>query len=143
MGTADLSLSLRLPDNAGNDRIGLLNALSHCLLVARAAGVDILDGVHLQLGDLDGFRTSCEQGWRLGFDGKTLIHPEQIAIANEVFAPAEEAVREAERIIAGWQEAELAGRGVCVVDGRLVERLHMDQAQRIIAIHEAIARAGN
>lgn len=137
MGTADLAKALGVP--ATPERQGLVFALSAVVLAARVAGVAVLDGVFMQLDDDAGLRRACEQGRALGFDGKTLIHPRQLEITNEVFAPDAAAIAEAERILAGWQKAVAAGKGVTVVDGRLVERLHAEEAERLLAIAEATA----
>jgi citrate lyase subunit beta/citryl-CoA lyase len=140
MGTSDLAKELRLP--ARSDRLGLLGALSHCVLAARAHGLEILDGVHLDLGDEAGLTAACEQGRDLGFDGKTLIHPRQLAAANRVFAPAMDTVERSRRIIHAWTEARDQGRGVVVVDGRLVENLHVEESRRVLALHDAISALG-
>ncbi len=139
VGTSDLGCDLRIADAPG--RPGLLTALGQCVLQARALGADILDGVHLDIEDDARLRELCIQGRALGFDGKTLIHPSQLAIANEVFAPGEEEVRAAQRIIEAWREARAQGRSVAVTDGRLVEHLHVRQAQRILEIAAALAVA--
>ncbi len=120
MGTADLASALRLP--ADPQRLGLLAALSHCVLAARARGLDILDGIHADLRDEAGLLQACRQGKALGFDGKTLIHPGQIVIANEVFGVSADAAAAAARVIAAWESAALAGQGIAVLDGRMVER---------------------
>jgi citrate lyase subunit beta/citryl-CoA lyase len=104
------------------------------------AGLDVIDGVYLDLQDAEGFAAICEQGCALGFDGKSLIHPNQIAVANRVFAPDAEAVNQAQRLLACWLEAEKAGEGVAVLDGKLVENLHAAEAERILALAEAITR---
>jgi citrate lyase subunit beta/citryl-CoA lyase len=136
MGTSDLAKELRVRHTA--DRVGLVAALSQCVLAARAHGLDILDGVHLDLDDDAGFRRACEQGEAMGFDGKTLIHPKQIGVANEVFAPGAQEVEAARRILAAWKKAREEGKGIVVVDGKLVENLHADEARRTLAMHEAI-----
>ncbi len=136
MGTNDLSKELRAPQVPS--RIGLLTSLSHCVLAARAHGLEIFDGVHIDLDDEAGLINACEQGRELGFDGKTLIHPKQLDAANRVFAPSPEQIASAEKIVAGWQQAEREGKGVVVVDGRLVEALHVEEAQRALAIARAI-----
>ena len=120
-------------------RLPLITALGLCMLAARAVGLSILDGVYLDLNDEEGFLDSCQQGAELGFDGKTLIHPKQLAGANEIFAPSEEEIRLSRRIINAYAEAEAEGRGVVVVDGKLIERLHVDHAKRVVALAEAIA----
>lgn len=138
MGTSDLAKDLRVPHTP--DRLGFLTSLSLSVLAARAYGLDIVDGVHLDLSGGPDFHAICEQGRTLGFDGKTLIHPNQIAAANEVFGPNAEAVAHARRVIETWEEAEKAGAGVAVLDGKLVENLHAAEAHRVLAIAEAIAQ---
>jgi citrate lyase subunit beta/citryl-CoA lyase len=140
MGTSDLAKELRIPHTP--DRLGFIASLSLCVLAARASGVDVLDGVHLDFRDSDGLRAVCEQGRTLGFDGKTLIHPDQVAIANEVFAPDAAAVARARRLLEVWQAAQREGRGVAVLDGKLVENLHAAEAERLLAIAEAVAALG-
>jgi len=137
MGTSDLAKELRVPHTP--DRLGLQASLSQCVLAARAHGLDVLDGVHLNLDDEAGFVQACEQGVELGFDGKTLIHPKQIAAANQTFGPSEQQLVQAKKIHQAWVEAETQGLGVVVVDGRLVESLHVDEALRILAIGDALA----
>ena len=138
IGTSDLSKEMRLPPD--ESRLGLLAALSWCISAARTAGLDVLDGVHLDIADAAGFRRLCVQGRQLGFDGKTLIHPGQIAIANEIFGPSEEEALSAREIIDAWNQATLEGKGVTVVRGRLVENLHVDEARRMLELLEAINR---
>lgn len=137
VGTSDLAKCLRTP--ATESRIGLLHALSQAVLVAREAGIDVIDGVSLKLDDPEGFEAECIQGHDLGFDGKTLIHPSQIATANQVFAPSDASVAHASAIVAAWTAARARGEGVCVLDGRLVENLHVDEANRTLAMAKAIA----
>jgi len=137
MGTSDLAKDLRVPHTP--DRLGFLTSLGLSVLAARAYGLDILDGVHLDLNGGPEFRAICEQGRSLGFDGKTLIHPNQIAPANEIFGPSAQAIEHAQRVLAIWDEAEKAGSGVAVLDGKLVENLHAAEARRLLAIAEAIA----
>ena len=136
VGTADLVKDLRAEHTA--DRLPVLPSLGLCVLAARAHGLAVLDGVFIQLDDMDGFAAECGQGRELGFDGKTLVHPKQIAAANEAFAPGREAVDHARRMIAAYAEAETQGRGVAVLDGRMVEKLHVENAQRLVALAEAI-----
>ena len=136
VGTADLVKDLRAEHTA--DRLPVLPSLGLCVLAARAHGLAVLDGVFIQLDDMDGFAAECGQGRELGFDGKTLVHPKQIAAANEAFAPGREAVDHARRMIAAYAEAEAQGRGVAVLDGRMVEKLHVENAQRLVALAEAI-----
>ncbi len=137
MGTNDLAKELRATHVPG--RQPLLAGLSLCLLAARAAGKVILDGVYNDIKDEDGFAAECRQGRELGFDGKTLIHPSQVDPCNAAFAPTEDEVEKAGRIIAAFEEAEAEGRGVVTVDGRMIENLHVDEARRVLAIQAAIA----
>lgn len=132
MGTSDLAKDMRVPHSA--DRIGFIYALSRCVTAARAAGLDVFDGVHLDLSDELGFKTVCDQGRDLGFDGKTLIHPQQIDYANKAFSAGEQELAEAEKIVQAWQEAEKNGLGVVLVNEKLVEHLHVVEAQRKLAI---------
>jgi citrate lyase subunit beta/citryl-CoA lyase len=137
MGTSDLTKDLHARHTA--DRAPLLTSLGLCVLAARAAGVAALDGVHLDLEDDAGFAAVCRQARDLGFDGKTLIHPRTIATANAVFAPAPADVEWARRVIAAHAGAVADGRGVVVLDGRLIESLHVEDAHRVVALAEAIA----
>ena len=137
LGTSDLAAALRVPHTP--QRLGLTASLSLAVLAARAHGLPVLDGVHLDLNDSAGFEAACRQGRDLGFDGKTLIHPCQIAAANREFAPAPEALAQAREIREAWRQAEAAGSGVVVVAGRLVESLHVREAQRLLALADAIA----
>ena len=121
------------------DRLPLLTALGLVLLAARAYRRAVLDGVHLDLADAEGFAASCRQGRELGFDGKTLIHPTQIDPANAAFSPTAEEIARARRIIAAYAEAAGAGRGAVRIEGRLVEALHVEEARRTLALAEAIA----
>ncbi len=136
MGTSDLAKDLRVPHTP--DRLGFITSLSLCVLAARAAGLEVLDGVHLDLEDESGLVAACQQGRQLGFDGKTLIHPKQIAAANEAFAPSAIEIERSHAIIAAWQEAESKGQGVVVLNGRLVENLHVEEARRTLALAAAI-----
>lgn len=137
MGTSDLAKDLRVPHTP--DRLGLLASLGAGVLAARAHGLDILDGVHLDIADSDGFRDICAQGRKLGFDGKTLIHPSQIDGANAAFGPGANAIEVAQRTLAAWDEAQRAGKGVALLDGKLVENLHAEEARRVLAIAAVIA----
>jgi citrate lyase subunit beta/citryl-CoA lyase len=114
--------------------------LSAAVTAARAFGLDVLDGVYNNFKDAEGFRRECVHGRRLGFDGKTLIHPDQVAVANEVFAPPEAEVALARKIIAAFARPESRGKGVITVEGRMVELLHAEMAARTVAIAEAIER---
>lgn len=136
MGTSDLAKEMRVRHTP--DRVGLVSALSLCVMAARSHGLEILDGVYLDLNDAAGFRDACEQGRDMGFDGKTLIHPKQLEAANEVFAPTEQEVENAGNIIAAWEQARSEGKGVVVVNGRLIENLHVEEARRNLAVAEAI-----
>ncbi|WP_191563393.1 HpcH/HpaI aldolase/citrate lyase family protein [Janibacter melonis] len=135
IGSNDLVKELQADHVPG--RAPLLTALSWSLLAAREAGVAILDGVYNDVRDAEGFRAECEQGRDLGFDGKTLIHPGQVEVCNEVFAPSAEAVEDAKGVLAAWEEG--AGSGVVTYGGKMVEQLHVDVAQRVLATHEMIS----
>jgi citrate lyase subunit beta/citryl-CoA lyase len=137
MGTSDLAKDLRARQTA--DRLPVLTSLSLCILAARAAGLPILDGVHLDLNDDAGFAAAAKQGAELGFDGKTLIHPKTIAAANAAFGPTPDEIAWSRRIIAAHAAAEAKGEGVTVVDGKLIEHLHVVSAKRTVALAEAIA----
>ena len=136
MGTSDLTKDLHARHT--RDRLPLLTSLELCVLAARAAGVAALDGVHLDLEDDAGFEAACRQAADLGFDGKTLIHPRTIAKANEIFAPAAADVDWARRVIAAHTEATAQGRGVVLLEGRLIESLHVEDARRLILLADAI-----
>lgn len=137
LGTSDLSKDTRVRHT--RDRLGFITALNLCVYAARANGLSVIDGVQLDLEDEEILAFSCEQGRDLGFDGKSLIHPKQIAAANRVFAPDEQEIASAKEIIAGFEAAQAEGKGVVVVNGRLVENLHVEEARRQLALAEAIA----
>jgi citrate lyase subunit beta/citryl-CoA lyase len=137
MGTNDLARELRSPLAAG--RRALLSHLATAVLAAREAGKTILDGVFNDVKDLDGFGAECAQGVEFGFDGKTLIHPNQVDIANQAWAPSVAEIDHARRIIAAFDDAVADGRGVVTVEGRMIENLHVANAQRTLAIAEAVA----
>ncbi|MDJ0879840.1 MAG: CoA ester lyase [Halieaceae bacterium] len=137
MGTTDLAYQLRIPHRP--DRLGLLYALSKCVNAARMHGKVALDGVFLDIRDADAYRQNCEHGRALGFDGKTLIHPSQIDAANAVFGVSDEQLAHARRVIEAWEAAEAAGKGVAVLDDKLVETMHVDEARRMLALAEATA----
>ncbi len=139
MGTNDLAKETRTRLIAG--RAPFLAWLSTAVLAARACGLEIIDGVYNALKDMDGFRTECEQGRDFGFDGKTLIHPDQLAIANEVFAPSVDEIALAQKIIAAFDAPDNAHAGALQVEGRMVERLHADMARRMVAVQTAILAA--
>jgi citrate lyase subunit beta / citryl-CoA lyase len=136
MGTADLGKALRVPERP--DRAALVPALAHCVLAARAAGLDILDGVYMHLADQAGLRAECIQGRHLGFDGKTLIHPGQVDACNEIFGVSDSEAAAAAELIAAWESAAATGSGVAVHAGRLVEQLHVEDARRQLALHRTI-----
>jgi citrate lyase subunit beta / citryl-CoA lyase len=137
MGTNDLAKDTRARITPG--RAALLPWLMTCVAAARAYGVEIIDGVYNDLGNAEGFAQECAQARDLGFDGKTLIHPNQIAPCNAAFSPAAAEVAQAKAIIAAFDLPENQGKGVVALDGRMVERLHADMARRTVAIAEAIA----
>ncbi|MGA1362522.1 MAG: HpcH/HpaI aldolase/citrate lyase family protein [Ilumatobacteraceae bacterium] len=141
MGTNDLAKELRAAQVPG--RAPLVPHLAAALLAAREAGKPVLDGVYNDIKNAEGFRAECEQGMQMGFDGKTLIHPDQVAVANDVWAPSEAEVEHAHRVIAAFDEALAAGKGVVQLDGRMIENLHVENARRAIAIAEAIAALGS
>jgi len=137
MGTNDLARELGCRPRA--DRLGVQAGLGLCLLAARANGRVIVDGVYNAFRDEVGLRAECEQGRDMGFDGKTLIHPDQIATANAVFAPAATELSLARRQIDAFEAARAAGQAVAVVDGKIVENLHILTAKALIARADAIA----
>ncbi len=134
IGTNDLAKDL-----GTRTRAAVTMALQHCLLAARAAGIVAIDGVYNAYQDEDGLRAECEDGRDLGFDGKSLIHPAQLAIANAIFGPTEADIELARRQIAAFNQAVADGQGVAVVDGRIVENLHIVTAQATLAKANAIA----
>jgi citrate lyase subunit beta/citryl-CoA lyase len=134
MGTNDLAKELNAEHVPG--RQPLLTGLSLALLAARAAGKTIIDGVHNDVKDTQGFLAECKQGREMGFDGKTLIHPNQVTGANETFAPSPAAVNDASGILQAWEEG--GGRGVVTYNGRMIENLHVESAQRVLTMHESI-----
>lgn len=137
LGTNDLVKELQADHVPG--RAPLLTSLSMALLAGREAGIAVVDGVYNNVKDAEGFRAECVQGRDFGFDGKTLIHPGQVEVCNEVFAPSAEAVEEAHGIVAAWEAG--AGAGVVTYNGKMIELLHVDIARRVLATHEAIAAA--
>jgi (3S)-malyl-CoA thioesterase len=141
MGTNDLAKELQ--SRFRPDRLAMQAGLGLCLLAAKAHGKIIVDGVYNAFKDADGLRVECEQGRDMGFDGKTLIHPAQLDVANAAFAPSEAEVELARRQIAAFEGAEAKGLGVAVVDGKIVENLHIVTARQILAKAEAIAALGD
>ena len=137
MGTNDLAKELRARPIPG--RHPLVSHLSTALLAARESGKVILDGVYNDIKNRDGFLAECLQGVEMGFDGKTLIHPDQVAGANDTWAPSEAEIEHARRTIAAFDAALAAGKGVVQLDGRMVENLHVDIARRVVALAAVIA----
>ncbi|GGX64869.1 (3S)-malyl-CoA thioesterase [Tateyamaria omphalii] len=137
MGTNDLAKELQTRFRP--DRLPLQSGLGLCLLAAKAHGCAIVDGVYNAFKDDEGLQAECEQGRDMGFDGKTLIHPAQVDITNAAFSPSEDEIDLARRQIAAFEEVEASGQGVAVVDGRIVENLHIVTAREILAKADAIA----
>jgi citrate lyase subunit beta/citryl-CoA lyase len=138
MGTNDLAKDTRARLVPGREP--MLPWLSMCVAAARIHNIEILDGVYNDLSNAEGFAAECRQGLELGFDGKTLIHPNQIEACNKAFSPSAEEVTWARKMIAAFDLPENKSRGVVSIDGRMVERLHADMARRTVAIAEAITR---
>jgi citrate lyase subunit beta/citryl-CoA lyase len=136
MGTNDLVKDMRARQTPA--RLPLLTALGLGVLAARAHGLAILDGVYNDIQDAEGFRAVCQQGLEMGFDGKTLIHPSQVEPCNEIFAPSQAELEMAGKIVAAFRQAEAQGKGVVTVDGRMIENLHVEQAERALALAAAI-----
>ena len=136
MGTNDLAKETRAKIAPG--RAAMLPWLMNCVAAARAFGLDILDGVYNDLSDTEGFARECAEGRDMGFDGKTLIHPNQISPCNAAFSPSAEELSQAKKIIAAFDLPENRDKGVVQLDGRMVERLHADMARRTVAIAQAI-----
>lgn len=132
IGPNDLAKEMRC--RPGTDRAPLIPALSQTVMAARANGLIVLDGVYNDFRDSEGLRAECAQGVALGFDGKSLIHPDQIAIANHAFSPGEEEVAQARAIVEAFALPENAGKGVITVNGRMTELLHLDQARQLLAL---------
>jgi citrate lyase beta subunit len=136
MGTNDLVKDMRARHTPL--RLPMVTALGLGMLAARAHGLTILDGVYNDIQDAEGFRAVCQQGLEMGFDGKTLIHPTQIEPCNEIFAPSAAELAQAEKIVAAFKAAQAAGKGVVTVDGRMIENLHVEQAERALVLAAAI-----
>ena len=141
LGTSDLTKALHARHR--QDRLPTLHSLSHCLLAGRAHGLSVLDGVHLNIDDDQGFLETCELGRDLGFDGRTLIHPRQIAACNEVYSPSNTELTDALRTIDAYRTSRAQGRGLATVDGRLIEQLHVDEAMRLLALADRIEARSN
>jgi (3S)-malyl-CoA thioesterase len=137
MGTNDLAKELNTRARA--DRLPLQAGLGLCLLAAKAFGLAIVDGVYNAFKDDEGLAVECEQGRDMGFDGKTLIHPAQVAVTNTAYSPSEAEIDTARRQIEAFDAVEASGQGVAVVDGKIVENLHVETARKLIAQAEAIA----
>ena len=137
MGTSDLVVDL-CAENL-EERQNISYALQRSIIAARAFGKKILDGVHLDFRDLDSLRNVCRLGKSMGFDGKTLIHPDQIPVANDAFSPSEAELDKAKRVIDAWRSAQTRGSGVVEVDGTLVESLHVEEAKRLISFFSEIS----
>jgi (3S)-malyl-CoA thioesterase len=140
LGTNDLAKELGCRNRP--DRLPMMTALQTCLLAARAGGIPCIDGVYNAFKDAEGLEAECQQGRDLGMDGKTLIHPAQIDVANAAFAPTEAEIDLARRQIAAHEEALAKGEGVAVLDGRIVENLHVDTARKTLAKLNAITALG-
>ena len=136
MGTNDLVKDMRARHTPM--RLPMITALGIGMLAARAHGLAILDGVYNDIQDTAGFRAVCQQGLEMGFDGKTLIHPSQVEPCNEIFAPSAAELEMAGKIVAAFKAAQAEGKGVVTVDGRMIENLHVEQAERALALAAAI-----
>ena len=136
MGTNDLVKDMRARHTPM--RLPMVTALGLGMLAARAHGLTILDGVYNDIQDADGFKAVCRQGLEMGFDGKTLIHPSQVEPCNEIFAPSATELEMAGKIVTAFKTAQAEGKGVVTVDGRMIENLHVEQAERALALAAAI-----
>jgi len=136
MGTNDLVKDMRARHTPM--RLPMVTALGLGMLAARAYGLTILDGVYNDIQDAEGFKAVCQQGLEMGFDGKTLIHPSQVEPCNEVFAPGAAELEMAGKIVVAFKTAQAEGKGVVTVDGRMIENLHVEQAERALALAAAI-----
>ena len=136
MGTNDLVKDMRARHTPM--RLPMITALGIGMLAARAHGLAILDGVYNDIQDTEGFRAVCRQGLEMGFDGKTLIHPSQVEPCNEIFAPSAAELEMAGKIVAAFKAAQAEGKGVVTGDGRMIENLHVEQAERALALASAI-----
>jgi citrate lyase subunit beta / citryl-CoA lyase len=141
MGTNDLAREVRSSLGAAG-RHPLVPHLATALLGAREAGKVILDGVYNDVKNLEGFRAECVHGFEMGFDGKTLIHPDQVPVCNEVWAPSEADIENARGLIAAFEAGIAEGKGVVTHNGRMIENLHVANAQRLLAVADAIAALG-
>ena len=141
MGTNDIAKELNAVPTP--DRCAFQAALGLSLLAARAYGLVAIDGVYNDVENAAGLKAECEQGRTLGFDGKTLIHPAQLATANQVFSPDAEAVAHSRAVIDAFAQPENQGKGVIKVGGKMTELLHLEQARKLVAIHDAIVRTSS
>jgi len=141
LGLNDVAKETRARQVPG--RAPMLPWMATCVLAAREFGISVLDGVYNDIGDAEGFADECAQAVDLGFDGKTLIHPNQIEACNAAFSPSEDEVTQARKMIAAFDLPENKDKGVVQIDGRMVERMHAEMARRMVAIAEAIAGQGN
>jgi len=137
MGTVDLANELRCEPNVPG-RWNMMSSLQKVILAARAHDCMALDGVYINLDDDDGFLNECEQGVALGFDGKTLIHPKTVPMANRSFSPSTAAIEHAKQVIAAYNEAKRTGAGVALLNGKLVEELHTRNAKRILTLSDCL-----
>jgi len=135
LGTNDLLKAMR--GHALPDRRNLWAVLTQTVVAARAHGLAVIDGTYNDIHDADGFAQACAQGRAFGFDGKTLIHPSQIEAANRIFAPSPDEIAQARRILDAF--AQNPGKGALALDGHMIERLHAEEAQRLLALADAIA----
>lgn len=138
IGTADLAKAMKLPNCTV--RTGLQYALGHVLLAARANNLSVIDGVYVDIADQQGLEEECKQGAALGFDGKSLIHPAQLEVANRIFAPDAQSVSHARALLAAWESSREKERGVFVFENKMIEHLHIEQAQTVLALAERIGQ---
>jgi citrate lyase subunit beta / citryl-CoA lyase len=136
LGTSDLAKDLNAHHTS--NRIPFLTSLELCILAGKAAGVSVLDGVHLDLQDDEGFKSSCVQGKELGMDGKTLIHPKTIDDANKIFSPSQSELAWAKLVIEAHLDAQKKGQGIVLLDGKLIENLHVESAKRLMIVADSI-----
>ena len=138
LGTSDLARDLHCSHTI--DRLPMLSSIELCILSARAAGIAVIDGVFLDLNDDEGFKYSCTQGLELGFDGKTLIHPKTIEIANSVYAPSRTELEWSHAVIKAHKRAAEKGQGVTILEGKLIENLHVRNAKRLLELNKIISK---
>lgn len=136
MGLNDLAKEYRIVPTA--DRLAFLHAMSAAIAAARGYGLAVIDGVYNDIENLDGLINEAEQGKILGFDGKTVIHPKQLEAVNRIFSPEPAAIQEARDIVAAFAQPDNAGKGVIRVNGKMTEKLHLEQAEQLLAMAEMI-----